>query len=326
MKKFSAVIISFNTKDILRKCLDSLFQHGGENTFEVIMVDNNSKDGSCEMIKQEFPQVHLVENEINRGFAAACNQALKHASPSEYLLLLNSDAELFAGSIDAALKFMDEHPSCGICAGRQIQPDGTLKPSARRFPSIWNKFLIMTGLSHKYPDSKFFGRPDYSNSDLKTAMEVDWVPGAFNIYRRSMLEQIGMFDERFFMYFEEVDLSLRAKKNGWATYFVPGAVISHIGGASSRTRQDLALDKGADLLKYRARSECLYYRKNFNILTVVGSLGIEILWYSIVYFYNLRSGREKCRRRRKEAKQIISHGIQALKDTRCGACAPPVPW
>lgn len=324
--KVSIVTISFNTRDLLKKSLASVFESPCQHELEVIVVDNNSHDGSCEMLQKEFPQVQLIANKENIGFAAACNQA-QNIATGNYLILLNSDAWLEHRAIDNAVDFMEKHPESGITGGHLVRPDGGWAPSARRFPSVLNKLLVMSGLSDKFPHSQLFGRPDYTHQPHDRVFEVDWVPGAFTIFRSSLLKGLGMFDERFYMYFEEVDLCLRAKKAGWKVHFNPASRVVHIGGASSAKRSDEDFeDSGAQLMKFRVRSEVLYFRKNHGLPSVVSNLGSELGWNALVYTYNLRSNSERCRKKRRVARSTMSHILQALKDTKLGALCPQTPW
>lgn len=324
--KISLILVSYNTSDLLKKSLESIFSSASEHDLQVIVVDNASQDDSCEMLKQQFPQVQLIENSVNWGFAAACNQAQK-ISEGDYTVLLNSDAWIEKGALDSAVQFMETHPRAGIVGGQLLKPDGTKAPSARRFPSMWNKVLTITGLSQKYPQSRFFGRPDYTHISHDKAFEVDWVPGAFTIFRSSLLQGLGMFDERFYMYFEEVDLCLRAKKAGWSIHFSPDFAVVHIGGASSmRKKNENFESSGAQLMKFRMRSEALYFRKNYGFFSVIGNMGFEWLWNGCIYLYNLRNSSPKCIRRRCEAYVVMSHITKALKDTKMGLLCPQPPW
>lgn len=322
----SVIIVSYNTGDILIPCLQSLYKSKGDFSMEVLVIDNASSDNSLSLVEENFPQVRLFANSENLGFAAACNQGYQH-STGRYLLLLNSDAFVSEEALQNALLFMDSHPDCGLCAGKQVTPEGQLKPSARQFPSVLSKLLIMSGLQDRYPSSPFFGQADYRYFDHESPLLVDWAPGAFNLIRRQMLDEIGFFDERYYMYFEEVDLCLRAQKAGWKSFFIPDAVVSHIGGASAQKRKDREFrEASADLILFRTRSEQLYFRKNHGLFKTLLNTGLEILWYSAVYFYNLRNFSSRCKKKRSEAKHIIQHSLKALRDTRCGSTPPPTPW
>ena len=324
--KVTVIVVSYNTSGMLKECLESLYQNPGSHELEVFVVDNASKDDSVAMVREHFKPVHLIENQTNRGFAAANNQAYEKAS-GDYVILLNPDAYVKPGAIENAVSFMESHPECGLCGGRLVNLDGDLDPSARRFPNSLYKFFTLSGLSDRYASSKIFGRGDFKYFDHKSVQEVDWVPGTYTIYRRRMLTQIGLFDERFFIYYEETDLCLRAKRNGWRVFFVPDAEVVHVGGGSARTRKDQKFDKGgSQVLKFRMRSEYLYFRKNHGLFSMLANAGVEIGWHTLRYLLNLRPGGENRALKRSESSVFIRHGLRALWDTRLGRCSPEIPW
>lgn len=324
--KISIIIVSFNTSDILRQCLEALFRNPGSHELEVFVVDNDSADDSADMVRQNFSQVHLFANNENRGFAAANNQAYKIAT-GDYIILLNPDAFVKPGAINNVVSFMESHPDCGICGARLVNLDGELDPSARRFPNSLFKLFTLSGLSDKYPSSKIFGRGDFKYFDHKSVMEVDWVPGTFTVYRSEMLKETGFFDERFFIYYEETDLCLTAKRSGWKIYFIPDAEVIHVGGASAKTRKDQTFDTGgSQVLKFRMRSEYLYFRKNYGLMSVLANSGVEIGWHLMRYLLNMRPGNGNCHLKRQGSRTIIQHGIRALSDTKSGKISPQTPW
>lgn len=323
--KVSIIIVSYNTCEMLRECLQSVFGSETGQEAEAIVVDNASRDGSVKMVREEFPQVLLVENSWNAGFAAGVNLGYTRAT-GKYVFLLNPDARLKPGAIERAVEFMERHPECGICGARLLNPQGGLEPSARRFPGTLNKFLIISGLSTRYPRSRFFGRADYLYRDHREVMEVDWVPGTFSAIRASLLEQLGFLDERFYLYYEETDLCLRAKRAGWKVYFIPGAEVVHEGGGSSKTRKDMDFDAGAaQLVKFRMRSELLYFRKNYGLPAVLANAGVEIGWLLLRALVNLKPGTEN-QEKRKSSLRAVGSCFQALADTRWGSFSPPTPW
>jgi N-acetylglucosaminyl-diphospho-decaprenol L-rhamnosyltransferase len=323
--KLSVIIVSYNTSRLLQDCLESLVNNACSHDLEIFVVDNASADDSVAMVREHFPQVKLIANQKNMGFAAANNQVYKEFT-GRYLILLNPDARVQPGAIDCAVEFMEGHPEVGICGGRLLNANGQLEPSARRFPNSLFKFLIISGLSDKFSASKFFSQADYKYFDHRSAIEVEWVPGTFSLIRRDMLEEIGLFDERFYLYYEETDLCLRARRAGWKVYFFPGAEVIHIGGASSKTRKDMQLDLGgAQLLKFRMRSELLYFRKNFGYGAMMANAGVELGFHVLRYLANLRPGSGKSNKRQYSL-AIMRHGVQALHDTHWGNVSPPTPW
>ncbi|MGQ9921891.1 MAG: glycosyltransferase family 2 protein [Desulfobacca sp.] len=323
--KISVIIVSYNTSQLLHACLTSLVEANSSHEVEIFVVDNDSRDDSVAMVRRHFPQVRLIANRQNLGFAAANNQAYQEIS-GNYIVLLNPDARLQPGSLDRIVDFMEAHPEVGICGGRVVNSQGQLEPSARRFPNSLFKFLIISGLSDRFAHSRFFARADYKYFDHQTPLAVDWVPGTFTILRRAMLDQIGFFDDRFFLYYEETDLCLRAKRAGWQVYFFPGAEVVHVGGACSKTRKDLQLDLGgSQLLKFRLRSELLYFRKNFGLGALLANAGVEMAFHLLRCLVNMWPG-EEYQRKRQYSLAILRHCLQALRDTHWGLISPAVPW
>ena len=322
----SVVIVSYNTRDILRNCLQALFEHSKGIDMEVFVVDNNSQDGSADMVKNEYPTVLLMANNQNLGFAAANNQAFPLAK-GNYIVLLNPDAYIRPLSIQNSIAFMDKTPDCGLCGGKIISPAGQLEPSARRFPSALSKLLALSGLRGKFPQSAILNYYEFGTFAHDRPQEVDWVPGTFTIVRKKMLDEIGAFDERFYIYYEETDLCMRAKMAGWTIYFIPDAEVTHIGGASSKTRKDKSIEnKSAQVLIFRMRSEWLYYRKNKGVTGLLSSAGIELLWYAARFTKNLLFPFGGAGNKRLAAISIIKQIITSLQDTKFGSFSPPTPW
>lgn len=319
------IIVSYNSRELLEQCLRSLTDAPCVHEPEIVVVDNASIDGSAAMVRETFPRVTLLANETNTGFAAANNQAYARTT-GDYVFLINPDAAAQADSIDRMVAFMESHPECGICGGRILNPDGGMEPSARRFPTAWRNFLILSGLSDRFASSPFFGGVDYKHVDHDRPIEVDWVPGTFTVLRRQLLEDIGFFDERFYLYYEETDLCLRAKRMGHRVFFIPDAAVNHVGGASSKTRDDLEFEAaGAQLVKFRMRSELLYFRKNFGLHSVLANAAVEGLWHLLRCIANLRPG-EQHRAKRRESMRTVRHLAAALRDTRWGRTSPATPW
>lgn len=197
------------------------------------MVDNASSDGSAEMIRTEFPQVSLIENSENHGFAAANNQGMAVAS-GRYILLLNSDTIILDNAITKSVAFADTHPDAAVVGCRVLNEDKTLQLTCFMYPSLLNMFLAATYLYKVFPRSRFFGREQMTRWDRNTVREVDVVTGCFMLLREEAIKQVGVMDERFFMYCEETDWCYRFKNNGWKVMFTPCAEIIHLGGQSSK--------------------------------------------------------------------------------------------
>jgi GT2 family glycosyltransferase len=228
----SIVIVNWNTESVLRECLRSIGRPAAPEAFEIILVDNASIDGTVDMVRREFPHATVLSNPANRGFAAACNQGIVRAQ-GRYLLLLNPDTVVHPGALDSMTEFMDNNSEVGICGPLLLNSDGTTQPSVRRFPGFrsalhHNTILRSVGL--------FRGRYRaymMSGFAYDRTLDVDQVMGAALMTRRSVIDQIGLLDERFFMYYEEVDFCCRAKRAGWRVTFVPQARITHLGCMSS---------------------------------------------------------------------------------------------
>ncbi len=322
----SVIIVSYNTREILLNALEALFENSKGVDMEVFVVDNNSADDSAAMVQRDFPSIRLIANNQNLGFAAANNQAFALAS-GRYIILLNPDAYIRPASIENCLAFMERTPKCGLAGGKIISPEGRLEPSARRFPSALSKLLTLSGLSGKFPHSPLLNRHEFGGFAHDHPLEVDWVPGTFTIIRKEMIDAIGAFDERFYIYYEETDLCLRAKKAGWKVYFIHDAEVMHIGGACSKTRKDKTFDnKAAQVLTFRMRSEWLYYFKNKGIIAVLSTAGVELLWHAARYTKNLILPFGNAEKKRSAAVSVIMQIVQSLKETKFGTFSPPSPW
>jgi len=239
----SIVIVNWNTKEILKNCLQSIYEQTKDIAFETIVIDNGSTDGSVEMIKGRFPEVVLIENDENRGFAAANNQGIAIAK-GQYVLLLNSDTVILDNAIEKTFKFAEENPDSGVIGCRVLNSDKTLQPTCFMFPSLVNRVLF-TGYFYKlFPKNKFFGRERMTWWNRNTQREVDVVTGCYMLVSRKAIEQVGVMDEIFFMYAEEIDWCYRFKQAGWKNLFTPDAEIIHLGGASAiRHKAERALLK-----------------------------------------------------------------------------------
>ncbi len=246
----SIIIVNWNTCQVTCDCLRSVYEQTEGIDFEVILVDNASTDDSVERTKQKFPQVILIENTENKGFAAANNKGMKIARGS-YILLLNSDTVVLDEAIQKTLKFADQHPDAGIIGCRVLNPDGSLQPTCFMYPSILNMLLSTAYLYKIFPNSKFFGRERMTWWQRDDVREVEVVTGCFMLVRREAIEQVGMMDENYFMYGEETDWCWRFKQVGWKVMFTPQAQIIHLGGvSSSQVRPQMLLQLRAGILQF----------------------------------------------------------------------------
>ena len=318
----SVVIVSFNTREVLRRCLNTLATEAKQLSVEVLVVDNASRDGSVEMVASDFPHVRLLQGGKNLGFAAANNLAFP-AAQGKYLVLLNSDAFLLPGALERAIAHMEKQPGTGLAGGRLIGEDGSWQPSARQFPSLLNDFLSFSGLAHRFRKSRFWGRADRTWADPLEETGADWVPGAFAIIRASVLEQVGGFDDAFFLYYEEVDLCRRIKAAGYAVRYLPDVVVVHLGGESSKSMENAVRSRmGAQLALWRLRSGYLYYRKHHGG-AAWRIMALESGWHLTRLIRNRASRRPE---KAAESQTMMALARQAWRETRGGRYSPPKPW
>lgn len=321
----SLIIVSFNTREVLRESLQSVERERDGLRLEIFVVDNNSRDGSVEMVETEFPHVRVLRSQINLGFGAANNLALAQAQ-GRFIVLLNSDAFLCENALRISVQYMEQHSDVGLAGGRLVGRDFSWQPSARMFPSILSDFLVLSGLAHKYQKSRFFGRFDRTWADPSQPAEVDWVPGAFSIIRAGALHKVGFFDPDFFLYSEEVDLCRRIQDAGYKIMYWPEIVVIHIGGESSRQIGPKEISTtGAQLIRWRMRSTLIYYRKHHG----AKALGVKLLELAFYRFIALRNSFSRNGERQERARENLNMARllhQAWDDTNGGRISPPRPW
>jgi len=247
----SIIIVSYNTRDFLRNCLQSIINCESHFKNEIIVVDNASRDGSKEMVEQVFPQVKLIANSINLGFAHANNQGIKE-SGGEYILLLNPDTEVQKGSLDAMVEFMHRNPEVSVIGAKLLNPDRTLQLSCRRFPTLFT--LLGEGIFLDFTLIK---------SGYDEVREVDQPMGACLMARREIFEKAGLLDETYFMFFEDVDWCYRVKQAGGKIYYFPGAEVVHYGSRSIRKFQ------GKMFFAWHS-SRIKFFRKHYKHIPLVG--------------------------------------------------------
>lgn len=244
MAEVSIVIVNFNTRNLLKSCLDSIKKNSKKVSYEILVVDNGSRDGSQKMVEKGFPEVTLIKNKKNLGFAVANNQGIVKAG-GEFILLLNSDTLLIEDVISKMVSWIKDHPQVGIATASLVYPDGSHQPTGGYSPTLvrlvaWMFFLDdlpffdRISLPIHPHSSTFFTRSKFYLRE----QQLDWVTGAFMLVRRHVFDQIGFLDEDFFMYVEDVEFGYRAKKAGWEIVYLPQFRLVHFGGASSRRRSD----------------------------------------------------------------------------------------
>jgi GT2 family glycosyltransferase len=232
--KLSVVIVNYNVKHFIEQCLFSVLKASESFECEVFVVDNNSVDGSVTLIKEKFPQINLIVNKTNTGFSVANNQAIRLAK-GEYILLLNPDTVVQEDTFTKILAFMDAHPEAGGLGVKMLDGQGNFAPESKRgLPTPEVAFYKMFGFSRFFPKSKRFGKYHLSYLPEDKVNEIDVMSGAFMLIRKSVLDQIGLLDETFFMYGEDIDLSYRIKKAGYKNYYFPETQIIHYKGESTK--------------------------------------------------------------------------------------------
>lgn len=322
----SVVIVSLNTRNVLRECLESVRRESRSLRVQTIVVDNNSSDGSQDMVGEEFPEVVLIRSEVNLGFGGANNLGFQSAS-GRYIVLLNSDAFLTECALERSVRHMDEDEKVGLSGGRLVGRDGSWQPSARRFPTILDDLIVRSGLAARFPHSRFFGRFDRTWANVMEPAEVDWVPGAYSIIRADVLAVVGPFDPRFFLYCEEVDLCRRIKQLGYSVYYWPDISVIHLGGESSRQMRSVEMSKvGAQLTLWRMRSTLLYYRKHSGVLIAALAMLLEILWCWQRFFRLWFSSNPDRRAIANSEKRQAASMAQAWRETKGGKLSPVQPW
>jgi GT2 family glycosyltransferase len=267
----SIVIVSFNARDFLRRCLETVLPEARSVSADVIVVDNHSRDGSADMVWKDFPEVHLIANTMNLGYSAANNQGLR-MSRADFAVLLNPDTEVRPGCFKALLDFMEAHPDVGACAPQLLNTDGSIQFSCRRFPghhtALFSRFAVLTRL---FPNNRYSTAYLMTDEGHDQERETDWLSGAAILVRRSALNQVGLFDERFFMYCEDVDFCYRLRQAGWRVCYVPrGQIVHHIGASSEKTPLRACWE--------HHRSMYLFYKKHYSrgipLLDAITLLGV----------------------------------------------------
>lgn len=280
MIKLSIIVLSYNTKDLVIRCLQSVEAAvKGLESVEIIVVDNGSTDNSVESIKVEDEKIQIIENGKNLGFARGNNLGLKRAT-GKFILLLNSDTLLEKDTIYKMLKFMEENPQIGVATCRVEFPDGSLDPACHRgFPTPWASLSYFLGLEKLFPKSYLFGQYHLGYLPIDKPHEIDSPSGAFYFLRREVIEKVGFLDEDYFMYGEDLDWSYRIKQAGFKIFYYPGAKITHFKKQSGRASEDNKIRK--ETKEYFYETMKIFYRKHYlkkypSLLNFLMILGINI--------------------------------------------------
>jgi len=301
MGDIGIVIVNWNTRDLLRRCLDTVYGSVGDLSLQVVVVDNASADGSADMVAERFPQATLIRLEENVGYPAGNNRGLKAlgypqqggtitAQPPRYLLLLNPDTELPPDALAAMVALLDKDQSIGVAGPKLVLQDGSLDLACRRsFPSPEISFWRMIGFSSLFPRSRRFARYNLTFLDEDETAEVDSVVGAFMIVRREAIFKVGGLDESFFMYGEDLDWCKRIKEAGWKVLYYPAVRVLHLKRTASRQSQRARFEFVRAMLifynkHYRAQTAWL---ANLAVLAGIALRGGPKLWPEVF----ARSGR-----------------------------------
>jgi N-acetylglucosaminyl-diphospho-decaprenol L-rhamnosyltransferase len=266
----SVIVVGYNGRDLLPRCLDSVLEDAGDLGVEVIVVDNDSRDGTPEMVAERFPSVRLIENAENVGYGGGLNAGIAEAR-GRYLLVLNQDIAVKPGALRALVDFAETHPSAGAVGARLEYEDGSFQHSAFRSPDSKQAFFgFFDGLVPL--DSELNGR--YPADQLYRAFVAEHLLGACLLLRREAIDQVGGFDPTFFMYYEETDLCVRLTRAGWRNYYVPAARVMHVGAASTSTASE-------KMSVEFHRSQAIFYRRHRG---TVGYLVLKVIvWAGIGY-------------------------------------------
>ncbi len=260
--KLSVVIVNYNVRELLSECIKSVNTALTGIDGDIYVVDNNSSDGSVAYIRDHFPDVHVIANSDNQGFAYANNQAIRQTN-SDYVLLLNPDTVVFEGTLRGCVDFMDAHPQCGGVGVRMLTREGTVAPESRRaIPTPWVAFLKMLGFTRKYYMSHLpWDKPG----------QIEVISGAFCMLRHKALDQIGLLDEDFFMYGEDIDLSYRLLKGGWENWFLPYDIIHYKGESTQKS--------SFRYVHVFYQAMLIFFRKHYAHLSFLISLPIQAAIY-----------------------------------------------
>lgn len=268
----SIVIVNYNTGKFIVKCLDFIRRNPPHGSFEIFVVDNNSKDYSVEILKKHYPEVKLIENSSNFGFSYANNQAIVR-SRGRYILVLNPDTVVTKGAIDVMIDFMDKNSDVGVGGAKLLNFDGSIQYSCRRFPTVFYVFFGRQSVFTKFlPYNKISREYLMMDEDYSKNIETDWVFGASMILRREALEEVGIFDEDYFIFVEDTDLCYRMRKKGWKVCYIANAIIYHcLGVTREHFWKTTLLNHNLGMFKF--------FKKHYNLnlfIQILLSVGLSL--------------------------------------------------
>lgn len=286
----SVLVVNYNTAHLLPRMFDTLRAASAGLNVEVIMLDNASRDGSQQVIKEQYPEIKTIFNATNVGFGRANNQCLELAT-GRYILLLNTDAFVAQDTLHKTLSHMEAHPECGALGVRLVGRDDSLQPSCRYFPTPLNVFLSRVGLQPMMP---WVQPVDDMAWDHLGTRACDWVPGCYMLMRRSDIDKVGLFDPRFFLYCEEVDLCKRIKQAGLQIHYLGQTQVIHLGGESAKS--DAQLSAASQISSLQIESELLYFRKHHGLAGVLSHAVLGLIGDAILALKAILKGRWRATR------------------------------
>jgi GT2 family glycosyltransferase len=281
----SVILVNYNTEALLQPCLDKLAEALVGLRHQVFIVDNASRDGSLRLLHERYSHYEIVENRVNVGFGRANNQVLERVR-GRYVLLLNLDAFIEPDAIVKSIAYLDEHARCGVLGARLVDAEGHLQPSCRYFPTPWNLFLERTGAHRIFPGVRMI---DDFSWDHASPRICDWVPGCFYLIRKEVIDAVGLFDPRYFLYWEEVDHCRAVNRAGWNVVYFPGTTVVHIGGESAKSESELT--GGRQISELQIESQLLYFRKHYGRAGAWAGLGLMVLAEALVALKSILLGR-----------------------------------
>lgn len=285
MVDLSIIIVSWNAKAYLEECLGSLSIPAAELSKEILVIDNDSHDGSPEMVEEKFPQVKLIRSGANLGFSKANNIGIR-ASDGRYLCLINSDVRVLPGCLERMADFMDRNPQVGISGPRMLNRDHSMQVSCRKSPSLWNNFCAASGLAALFPRSFFFSSEQMFYFAHDRTLPVDVIAGCYWIVRRSAMEDFGLLDEAFFFYGEDLDWCKRCRTAGWDVVFHPGGEAVHYqGGSSSNDPLRFSVAQQSAVLQYWEKHHSALASSMLRLILFLGTI-LRLIRDGAAYVFN----------------------------------------
>jgi GT2 family glycosyltransferase len=288
MLDLSIIIVNYNAREFLKKCIASILENIKNISYEVIVVDNNSSDDSSEMIRKEFPKVKLIANKVNSGFSKANNQGIKISEKSRYVLFLNPDTVVQKQAVERMIDFMDANKNVGASTCKLVMLNGKMDDAIHRgFPTPWNAFCHFSGAEKLFPKSKLFAGYSLGWKDFDSIHEIDVLAGAFMLVRRNAGEEAKWWDEDYFFYGEDIDFCYMLKQKGWRIYYVPDVFITHYKGVSggiktvSKEITTASEETKKRATRWRFEAMRIFYKKHYQqkypqIINLLVNAGISV--------------------------------------------------